>query len=115
MRGVFLSKGCSHDPKAELLAFQSSFAVEDQWFEEIRQRLVEQTKVCTPRHVAYDVDSGLPHLGCHSGYIFGFRARRLHHTRGITAFYFALRFDCAELITFSTLGSAFAIRYHSRP
>jgi len=50
-------------------------------------------KVCTPRHVAYDVDSGLPHLGCHSGYIFGFRSRRLHHTRGITGFCFVLRFE----------------------
>src|SRR5260370_41527126 len=64
MRRVFLSKGCSHDPQAELLAFQSSFAVEDQWFGEIRQRLVEQTKECTPMHVAYYVDSGLPPLGC---------------------------------------------------
>src|SRR5260370_1992522 len=57
MRRVFLSKGCSHDPQAELLAFQSSFAIGDQWFEEIRQRLIEPTNVRIPMHVLYHAHS----------------------------------------------------------
>src|SRR5580700_8698742 len=32
---VFPREGCGHGPQAELLAFQASFAVGNQWFEEI--------------------------------------------------------------------------------
>jgi len=62
---VFHNKGFGNHPQAKLLAFQSSFAVGDRCFEEIRFRFVEETKMRTPRHVADDVDSGLPHLGGH--------------------------------------------------
>src|SRR6266403_2225890 len=67
MRGVFLGKWVRHHPQAKLLVFQSSFAVGDQCLEEICCGLVEETEVCTPRHVADDVDSGLPHLDGHGG------------------------------------------------
>jgi hypothetical protein len=67
MSCVFSRKGFGNHPQAELLAFQSSFAVGDQCFEEIRSCLVEEAKVCPPRHVADDVDAGLPHLGAHLG------------------------------------------------
>src|SRR6266566_1887002 len=69
MPGVFPRKGFGNHPQAELLVFQSSFAVGDQCFEKIRSGLVEETKVCPPRYVADDVDSGLPHLGGHRGYL----------------------------------------------
>jgi hypothetical protein len=69
---IFHRKGFGNHPQAELLALQSSFAVGDRYFEEIRFRFVEETKVCTPRHVADDVDSGLPHLGGHRGYLSNF-------------------------------------------
>src|SRR6266436_7337803 len=69
MSCVFHSKGFGHHPQAEFLALQSSFAVGDQCFEEIRSCLVEETKVCAPRHVADDVDSGFSHLGGHRGYL----------------------------------------------
>src|SRR5258707_7762727 len=69
MPRVFPRKGFGNHPQAELLVLQSSFAVEDQCFEEIRSCLVEETKVCTPRYVADDVDSGLPHLGGHRSYL----------------------------------------------
>jgi hypothetical protein len=49
-----------------------SFAVGDRYFEEIRFRFLEETKVCTPRHVADDVGSGLPHLRRHRGYLSNF-------------------------------------------
>src|SRR5207249_3187357 len=49
-----------------LLPFQSRLAIGDQRIEEIRFRLVEETKVGTPaHHVTNDVDTGLPYLGCH--------------------------------------------------
>jgi hypothetical protein len=54
------------------MALQSSFAVGDECFEEIRFCFVEETKVCTPRHVADNVDSSFPHLGCTHGYLLGF-------------------------------------------
>src|SRR5262249_51163965 len=69
VRGVFLCDGRGDHPQAEFLAFQSSLAVDDQCFEEIRFGLVEKTKVCTPRYVADDVHSGPPHLGSHRGYL----------------------------------------------
>src|ERR1700731_2615043 len=69
MPGVFPRKGFGNHPQAELLVLQSSFAVGDQCFEEIRSCLVEETKVCPPRYVADDVDSGLSHLGGHRGYL----------------------------------------------
>src|SRR5580700_6244287 len=69
MPGIFPRKGFGNHPEAELLALQSSFTVGDQRFEEIRSCLVKKTKVCPPRHVTDDVDSGLPHLGGHRGYL----------------------------------------------
>src|SRR5437868_2433316 len=72
MSGVFPRKGFGNHPKAELPVFQSSFAVGDHCFEEIGSGLVEETKVCPPWHVADDVDSGLPHLGGHRGYLTNF-------------------------------------------
>jgi len=45
MPGVFRRKGFGNHPQAELLVLQSSFAVGDQRFEEIRSCLVEETKV----------------------------------------------------------------------
>lgn len=73
IRRIFLCQGWGDNPQTELLAFQSSFAVGDQCFEEIRLRLVEETKVRTPRHVAHNVDSRPPHLTCHSRYLLAFR------------------------------------------
>src|SRR5580700_11212599 len=69
MPGIFPRKGIGNHPQAELLALQSSFTVGDQRFEEIRSCLVKKTKVCPPRHVTDDVDSSLPHLGGHRGYL----------------------------------------------
>src|SRR5580700_5375462 len=69
MPGIFPRKGIGNHPEAELLALQSSFAVGDQRFEEIRSCLVKKTKVCPPGHVTDDVDSGLPHRGGHRGYL----------------------------------------------
>src|SRR6266481_1312457 len=69
MSGVFPRKRFGNHPQAELPVLQSSFAVGDHCFEEIRCGLVEQTKVCTPSYVADGVDSGLPHLGHHRGYL----------------------------------------------
>src|ERR1700730_17968908 len=69
MPGVFPRKGFGNHPQAELLVLQSNFAVRDQCFEEIRSCLIEETKVGPPRYVADDVDSGLPHLGGHRGYL----------------------------------------------
>src|ERR1700724_2553285 len=73
---LFLRKRFGNHPQAELLTFQSSFAVGDQCFQEIRLRLVEETKVCTPRHVADDVDSSFPHLGSHRRYLPNFIFRK---------------------------------------
>src|SRR4029077_14416941 len=72
MPGVFPRKRFGNHPQAELLVLQSSFAVGDQCFEEIHFCLVEETKVCPPGHVAHDVDSGFPHLGCHRDCLLGF-------------------------------------------
>src|SRR6266576_1192672 len=69
MPGVFPRKEFGNHPQAELLVLQSSFAVGDQCFEKIRSCLVEETKVCPPRYIADDLDSGLPHLGGHRGYL----------------------------------------------
>src|SRR5580658_3972181 len=69
MPGIFSRKGIGNHPEAKLLALQSSFAVGDQRFEEIRSCLIKKTKVCSPGHVTDDVDSGLPHLGGHRGYL----------------------------------------------
>ena len=71
MRGAFRRKGFGNYPKAELLVLQSNFAVADQCLEEIRSCLIEETKMCPPRYVADDLDSGFPHLGgCgHRGYL----------------------------------------------
>jgi hypothetical protein len=64
---VLQSEGFGNDPQAELVALQSSFAVGDRCFEEILFRFIEETRVRTPRHAAYDVESGLPQLGGHRG------------------------------------------------
>src|ERR1700731_3450437 len=71
MPGVFYREGFGNYPEAKLLVLQSNFAVGDQCFEEIRSRLIEETKMRPPRYVADDVDSGLPHLsgGGHRGYL----------------------------------------------
>src|SRR5258705_13529874 len=69
MPGLLLTHGLGNHPQAKLLAFQSSLAVGDQRVEEILFRLVEQTHVRAPGHVADDVDSGLPHLGGHRGHL----------------------------------------------
>src|SRR5580692_4226533 len=69
MPGIFPRKGIGDHPEAELLALQSSFAVGDQRFEEIRSCLIKKTKVRPPGHVTDDVDSRLPHLGGHRGYL----------------------------------------------
>src|SRR5580692_1394292 len=69
MPGIFPRKGIGNHPEAELLALQSSFTVGDQRFEEIRSCLVKKTKVRSPRHVTDDVNSSLPHLGGHRGYL----------------------------------------------
>src|ERR1700754_1717677 len=67
--GFFDRQGFGHNPEAELLAFQTRLAVRDQRIEKILLRLVEETKVGAPWHVANDVDSGLPHLGCHRSHL----------------------------------------------
>src|SRR4029077_3450078 len=71
MPGVFYREGFGNYPEAKLLVLQSNFAVGDQCFEEIRSCLIEETKMCPPRYVADDFDSGLPHLGGggHRGYL----------------------------------------------
>jgi hypothetical protein len=69
MPGFFLCQRLGNHPQAGLLAFQSGFEIGEQRVEEILFRLVEVTKVCTPGHIAHDADSGLPHLGCHRGYL----------------------------------------------
>src|SRR2546428_7485407 len=65
MPHLFLPHGPGNHPQAELLAFQSSLAIGDQRIEEVLFRLVEETHVRAPGHVADDVDSGLPQLGGH--------------------------------------------------
>src|ERR1700756_2962828 len=72
MAGIFPCKGSGNDPQTELLLFQARFAKGDQCFEEIRSRLVEETKVCAPRHVADDVNSGFANLGRHRAYLSNF-------------------------------------------
>src|SRR6266571_756286 len=63
-------QGLGNDPQAVLLAFQTRLAIGDQRVEEIRFRLVEETKVGTPaHHVTNDVDTGLPYLGCHRSHL----------------------------------------------
>jgi hypothetical protein len=69
MAGFCLPHGLGNHPQAELLAFQSGFAIGDHRVEEVFFRLVEETKVCTPGHVADDVDPALPHLVCHRGHL----------------------------------------------
>jgi hypothetical protein len=59
----FDRQGVGDNPKAELPAFQAGLAVWDQGVEEVLFRLVEETKVSAPRHVANDIDSGLPRFG----------------------------------------------------
>ena len=62
--GRFLDRqGLGDNPQAELPAFQSGLAVRGQYLEEILFRLVEETKVSPPRHVADDLDPGLPRFG----------------------------------------------------
>jgi hypothetical protein len=73
----FHGKGFGNHPQAELLALLTSFAVGDRCFEEILCGLVEETKVCSPRHVADGVDSGLPHLGCSHGCLLSFILAKL--------------------------------------
>src|SRR2546425_724946 len=77
MFGVFPRKGFGDHPKAELPVLQSSFAVGDHCFQEIRSGFVEQTKMCPPRYVADYVDSRLPHLGGHRGYLPNFLLENL--------------------------------------
>jgi hypothetical protein len=69
MPGIFRGEGFGNYPQAELLVLQSSFAVIDESFKEICSGLVEEAKVCTPRHVADDIEPGSPHLGAHRGYL----------------------------------------------
>ena len=63
VRGFFDRQRLGDNPQAELAAFQTALAVRDQRFEEICFRLVEETKVAAPGHVADDIDSGLSHIG----------------------------------------------------
>src|SRR5262249_16109416 len=65
MTGFCLHHGTGNHPQAELLTFQSGLAIGDQRIEEVFLRLVKETKVCAPGHVADDVDSALAHIGCH--------------------------------------------------
>ncbi len=65
MCGFVEGHGRGNHPEAELFALQSSAAVRDQCVEHIVFRLVEETKMCAPGHVADDVDSASAHLGCH--------------------------------------------------
>ena len=67
--GLVHTHGLGNHPQAELLAFQASLAIGDQRVEEILFRLVEETDVRAPGHVADDVDSALPHLGGHRGHL----------------------------------------------
>src|SRR2546426_2426075 len=75
MHGFVDPHGLGNHPEAELLGFQSSFAIRDHRVEEVVLRLVEETKMCSPGHLADDVDSALPQLGRHRGLLSVFTLR----------------------------------------
>jgi hypothetical protein len=72
MPGIFIGKRFGDYPQTKLVVLQTGFAVINQCFKEIGSGLVEETKVCTPRHVADDIESGFPHRGAHCGYLANF-------------------------------------------